>query len=97
MSRVGGGRCRDLWSVGGRTTLEGGVAGGVSVGGEADIELYAAAHKAFCFREGIDWRGKSYIGWGTSRIPDRMQGLIHLKRPQTAGEQQYIPVEQLTG
>ena len=48
--------------------------------------LVAAAHKAVCYQREIKWCGILYSDQATLPDPDRIQGLLELRRPETGGE-----------
>ena len=52
----------------------------------AERGLYAAAHEAAFFQTEIKWCGRVYSGEATLPDPDRVQGLLELRRPGNGGE-----------
>ena len=51
-----------------------------------EVGLYAAAHKCTFFETSITWCGKVYSQGQVKHDPQRLTGLITLRRPETASK-----------
>lgn len=49
-------------------------------------ELFAAAQKAVISKNERKWCGRQFLGKVTRPDPDRILGLVELRRPETSGE-----------
>ena len=48
--------------------------------------IYVAAHKCRFFEPSIRWCGRIYSGEGVTHDPQRIQGLIEMRRPEMVSE-----------
>ena len=48
--------------------------------------LCLAAHKLILFATQIKWCGKVYLGTSVKPDPERIRGLVEMRRPETYGE-----------
>ena len=51
-----------------------------------EVGLFVAAHKVTLFAREVKWCGKLYSGTGVRHDPERIRGLVEMRRPETVGE-----------
>ena len=56
-----------------------------------EVGLYAAAHKCTFFETSITWCGKVHSQREVKHDPERLAGLVTMRRPETADELMVVP------
>ena len=51
-----------------------------------EVGLFVAAHKVTLYAREVKWCGKLYSGTGVRHDPERIRGLVEMRRPETVGE-----------
>ena len=50
-----------------------------------EVALFVAAHKVTLYALEVKWCGKLYSGTGVRRDPERIRGLVEMRRPEIVG------------